>query len=146
MYNNNDTITQGRNKAQKQSNDKKLHFKSMAASSFVGAMAGAGAMWAGEAFANEQIMRLPPTPLPPRQQEYKPLRSPTSRKLLPTRWPLKAKRKHSTRPTPRQRPMPQHTTHTAATPHTTMSHNSLRPLTRKDMPHNTTFKLKVSKP
>lgn len=54
MYNNNDTITQGRNKAQKQSNDKKLHFKSMAASSFVGAMAGAGAMWAGEAFANEQ--------------------------------------------------------------------------------------------
>ena len=54
MYNNNDTITQGRNKAPKQSNDKKLHFKSMAASSFVGAMAGAGAMWAGEAFANEQ--------------------------------------------------------------------------------------------
>ena len=54
MYNNNDTITQGRNKAQKQSKDKKLHFKSMAASSFVGAMAGAGAMWAGEAFANEQ--------------------------------------------------------------------------------------------
>ena len=54
MYNNNDTITQGRNKAQKQSNDKKLHFKSMAASSFVGAMTGAGAMWAGEAFANEQ--------------------------------------------------------------------------------------------
>lgn len=27
MYNNNDTITQGRNKAQKQSKDKKLHFK-----------------------------------------------------------------------------------------------------------------------
>ena len=54
MYNNNDTITQGRNKAPKQSKDKKLHFKSMAASSFVGAMAGAGAMWAGEAFANEQ--------------------------------------------------------------------------------------------
>lgn len=146
MYNNNDTITQGRNKAQKQSKDKKLHFKSMAASSFVGAMAGAGAMWAGEAFANEQNNELPPIPLPPRLPEYKPLRSPTSRKSQPTHWPLKAKRKHSTRPAPHQRPMPQHTTLTAATPRTTMSRISLRPLTHKDMPHSTTFKLKVSKP
>lgn len=56
MYNNNDTITQGQTKVQQQKKheDKKLHFKSMATSSFVGAMAGAGAMWAGEALASEQ--------------------------------------------------------------------------------------------
>lgn len=56
MYNSNDTITQGQTKVQQQKKheDKKLHFKSMAASSFVGAMAGAGAMWAGEALASEQ--------------------------------------------------------------------------------------------
>ena len=56
MYNNNDTITQGRNKAPKQNKDKKLHFKSMAASSFVGAMAGAGAMWLAKPLPTSKIM------------------------------------------------------------------------------------------
>ena len=153
MYNNNDTITQGRNKAQKQSKDKKLHFKSMAASSFVGAMAGAGAMWAGEAFANEQNNEAAADTATTEAAGVQTIAQPNEQEVtadinFPHRAQRKrkAKRKHSTRPAPHQRPMPQHTTLTTATPHITMSRISLRPLTRKDMPHSTTFKLKVSKP
>lgn len=124
MYNSNDTITQGqtRIKQQKKHEDKGINFKSIAAASFAGAMAGAGAMWAGEALANEQehATTTEGTTAGAAKAETPTIAQPTEQEVTANTLSAesKAQQQHESAATPKA-----HTTEHASSSHTSTHHD-----------------------